>query len=765
MPKPSVRAEVNNFVGGLITEASPLNFPPNASLDEDNFELNRDGTRDRRLGMDFEPNHALVDITAAITDMDNTRFSTFKWRNVAGIASNEFLVVQIERTLKIFNLSAGSISQDGLLGTVQLTDFPIGEPYSIASIEGNLVVAAGAELIAIVSYAAAANTFSVAYDRIKVRDSWGLAVTSDPLYEIDSSYRGPAIDDKQYYNIQNQSWGIPRKNSDNVLIDPVSEYFNTYSKYPSSSEVVWTGLQFQPVTSGVAFERIYPNLYEEVLGADVKASKGYYVIDLLRRGASRVAAYNSNKAKYPALVGPDLSPPEDISPGGASVVVEFAGRVFYSGFSGEVTNGDSRSPNLSNYVVFSQLVRNKGDFVKCYQQGDPTSRENTDLIDTDGGFIRVSGAKKILALIDLESALMVVADNGVWALSGGSDFGFSATNYKVAKISSFGGLARSSVVVEGGRAFFWSEDGIYAIGKDNLGAFTVVNITEKTIQTLYEAIPNTSKILATGVYDHISKKIRWLYKTGESYSSTSVTKELVLDTVLNVFYQNTIKNISPNSVELHGLFPSEPFRRGNTESIILSETDAVQVVSENTVVQEVIRTTGIQSVRYLVVKKQDSSYLLTFSYYNNTSFLDWKTSDNVGVDAKAYVLTGQQIAKDSSVAKQMPYLIMYFKRTEDGVTEEFVPNKPSGCLMRCQWDFANTVLSNKWSALVQTYRYRRAQYVVDLNDQYDNGFELIVSKSKVRGRGKAFSLYFETEPLKDCRIVGWSISLNGNTVA
>ena len=35
MVKPSKRVEVNNFVKGLITEASPLNFPANASLDEE----------------------------------------------------------------------------------------------------------------------------------------------------------------------------------------------------------------------------------------------------------------------------------------------------------------------------------------------------------------------------------------------------------------------------------------------------------------------------------------------------------------------------------------------------------------------------------------------------------------------------------------------------------------------------------------------------------------------------------------------------------
>lgn len=55
MPKNPVKAEVNNFIGGLITEASELAFPPNASPDIENYEHNRDGSISRRLGMDFEP--------------------------------------------------------------------------------------------------------------------------------------------------------------------------------------------------------------------------------------------------------------------------------------------------------------------------------------------------------------------------------------------------------------------------------------------------------------------------------------------------------------------------------------------------------------------------------------------------------------------------------------------------------------------------------------------------------------------------------------
>lgn len=40
----------NTFTKGLMTEASEVNFPEDFSLYEKNFVLNRDGSRDRRMG-------------------------------------------------------------------------------------------------------------------------------------------------------------------------------------------------------------------------------------------------------------------------------------------------------------------------------------------------------------------------------------------------------------------------------------------------------------------------------------------------------------------------------------------------------------------------------------------------------------------------------------------------------------------------------------------------------------------------------------------
>lgn len=760
--KKTVRAEVNNFTKGLITEASPLNFPENAYIDGVNYETDRKGLISRRLGIDYEDSYVKRATPTLSADVSTVKLSTFKWTNVSGNSENDFLVVQIENTLQFYNLSESVLSNAGYKASLLISSFPTNVSYTFASLEGVLIVAAGVDTFAVVSYDG--TSFSVTYDRIKTRDLWGVEVTEVTQYETDPTYRGSVYDQKHWYNLQNQSWGVPRRNSVGAYVDPLIQYYNDLGVYPSNSEAVWAGLQFQPVTGGVTFERIYTNLYTELLGASVKSAKGYYIIDALNRGASRTSEFVNNKNKYSATLSvASVSLPSDITSGGAKIVTDYAGRIWYGGFEGEVTGGDSHSPNYSNFLFFSQIIRDKTGFSKCYQAGDPSSREETEVIETDGGYLRISGAKNIISMVVLDSSLIVICDNGVWAITGGSDYGFTATSYKVDKLSTFGGLGPGSVVAEGNRIFFWSTDGIYVIAKDQYGSLVVDNITVKTIQTFYNNIPAVSKLEAIGTYDQSDKKIRWLYKQGTRFTSGSATNELILDTTLSSFTVFEIFNISPNTAEVVSCFAAQPFETGVADSLVFSSVDQVLSSTDDVIVEEAIKVDSLQSVRYLVLVKGSLTNSVTFAHYKNQQFLDWESENAEGIDAAGYFLTGAQTAGDSSVAKQVPYLTMHFKRTEENVGADLVPLKQSGCFFRVQWSFSDTINSKKWSPLQQAYRYRRAKYVEDALDTYDTGFELITSKSKVRGRGPAFALYVTTEPLKDCQIYGWNVSLNGNS--
>lgn len=763
MVKPVTKAEINSFVKGIITETSPLNTPADASRDEENYDLNKDGSRDRRLGLDVEENYVVRDTGLTASQLLTATSSSFKWLNAGNIPTNEFSVIQFGNKIHVFDVSKTSISKDGFIGTISLTGVSLDSRVSFASIDGYLIVATGNDKIGIITYTS--GSLSITYDSLLVRDLWGLPGND----KNDINKRPTVKTDAHIYNLFNQGWGIPRKNSAGTLSDPVDIFKTEYNAYPSNIEVVYTGLQFSPVTSGTPFERIYPSLYTDQLGLDNQAARGYFIIDALKRGTSRKTEFDNNKTKFPALTQTITTLPSDTTSGGCSLVSDFAGRIFYSGFQGEVTDGDDNSPILSSYILFSQLVRNKTSIVKCYQEGDPTSRENSAIVDTDGGFIRISGAKQIYGMIPLASGLFIFADNGIWSLQGGSDYGFTATNYSLKKISAFGCFNNKSIVTVNDQVYYWGPEGIFLLARNQYGDWIVNSISDNTIQTLYDNIEDSDKRNAVGVYDQFDKKIRWMYNQDTNRSNFNDVLELVIDIAVGAFTKTRFKPLATNPPDIIGYVQTASFLSGILASEIYVGSNQILVNGDSVIVSATSRTSGIQSIKYIILYGTVGSNIgFTFAQYRDVTFMDWKTLDGVGVDAKAFILTGHTTASDSAIAKQTPYLVVHMKRTEDGVVQvgdDLIPNRQSSCLVRSQWDWSNSINSKKWSNSFQVYRYKRPYFIANSFDEYDNGFETVVTKNKLRGRGKALSIYFETEQGKDCRILGWNLSLTGNNLA
>ncbi len=807
MVKPVRKAEVSNFVKGLITELSPLNFTPDASKDEENFQLNVDGSRQRRLGVDFEDNHSFIPSSTPTSGINTAAVSTFKWVGVGRSSSKEFLVVQVGLELSFFDMSKENLSTKGFISTITLPTSALPSVVnSYSSIDGFLVVTNGSKDVYIVEWDGTA--VSVSTSRLKVRDLWGM---DDGYINENKTKRVPlsGTNDKHTYNLDNQGWGIKRRvilvtddltPTTDVIIDPIDQFATTYSQLPSNAERVSTGLDFQPVKKQTPNEVFLVDRFKESFGLNEQAAKGYFIIDALDRGTSRREEYLSNITEQflpTSLVS--LTPTElaegggivsavynqsitatstvggtyirgtspsflaDTTPNGATITCDFAGRIFYAGFSGEVVEPESTTPDLSSYLLFSQLVTGKDKLINCYSEGDPTSREGNDIVETDGGFIRISGMSYPVAMAVLNNSLIVVAQNGVWSVTGGSEYGFTATNYKVEKLSGFGSFSSRSVVVVGDKIVFWGEEGIFVVAFSEMQTLVVKSISEKTIEKFYLAIPPNERESVKSYYDTQSKEIRWLYGFNKEVDGSSSVKELVFNTAIGAFSKTRFYNNIDNNYEILDYAGRSSFRTQTNEFGIVVGFDTV-VVGTNTVsITEVLFNPTISPLKYLMLKRLGGSISLSFVELNNEDFKDWGE-----VDAKAYILTGSTTAGDSSVDKQTPYLTIHMLKTEDGVEEvdgDLVPRNQSGCLFRSQWDWANTINSGKWSSLFQAYKYKKPLFIVDANDVYDNGFEVVSSKNKLRGKGKALSIYFETEPGKDCIILGWSLSLTGNSLA
>ncbi len=769
MARSSSAIEVNKFIAGLITDANPLTFPDNASIEEENFILNIDGSRERRLGLDFEEDYTAI--TTAIADASTTEpaFSSYKWDNAGGDPDKSLLVIQIGIEIKFFDLDTAPISA-GFIDTHSFGAADGTQNFSYATVDGILVVTTGLKQVTSFEYTSPSTITSVD-TTLLIRDLFGVEdVISVDLYDR-LDVRPSSTTNAHTYNLRNQTWALPRPQGNTEAPDDTITYFRTQSSslYPSNSDTVNSVLYADPHDADArTLERFFAlDLVRNPRGT-VPASSGYFIIDALERGASRLAKEAELRAVYSTLdvVVSDL--PDDITPGGPKCVAEFAGRIFYGGFSGELTDGDKRSPRMSSYILFTQLVKSTNDLKKCYQEGDPTNKDSPDIVPTDGGFVRINGAFGIQALVNVGTSLLILAKNGVWRMYGGSDYGFDATNYVIERITDHGIVSLDSVVVVDNTVMFWGEDGIYHVHIGQDGSWVSENITYGRIQNLYETISIADKRKAKGSFDTFERKVRWVYFN--RLSDDTETKELILDINLKAYYLNAIKQFIGTSLpRLLAPFSVNPYQISLDTTLVTVNGVTVTVNGDEvTFPIENVLSNAIRETGYLVVTQLSPVVKYGFAFYRNPDYRDWYSIDNVGVDAAAFVITGYVAqapgGQDFMRRKQIPTMFVHCRRTENGFEEDddgdFVPINQSSCIVQARWEWSDSSSSKRWGNPFQAYRYKRLYFPVDVNDEYDTGFATIVTRNKLRGYGKVLSIKFSTEENKNLHLYGWSMVMS-----
>tara|TARA_R110000787_G_scaffold17438_1_gene54565 strand:- start:1531 stop:4008 length:2478 start_codon:yes stop_codon:yes gene_type:complete len=812
-----------NFTGGLITETTALTFPPNAAKELNNFELNRDGSIQRRLGMIEEPLGSRINTLRDANASSNHAITSYKWNNVDNDPTVTLGVVQLGNALWFTDLSADTLStamlnkdefgvaQPLLLDTNVLPNTISGnEPISFTAIGGVLVIASTEmdhplyleytrETPGVGDRVLRADTIS-----IQVRDLWG----PDDGLPVDE--RPEALLDDHKYNLQNQGWvgatnghggggsgvwksyqrqernislqelypkhykngkltiedgdgfggvlrrikelnkiqerhGSPLDDGTRVVLTGVGT-----SGYPSNSDIRYTGNSTDE-NGDPYFKTSLLNIQGPSTTA---APKGRYIIDAFKRGQSRI-----DQTKIADL-------PLDEELGNVSVVATYANRLFYSGIASSIIEPDDISPDYTGCLFFSKSVENFSDFEKCHQNADPTEEDPLGLLATDGGFLKIAEASQITKLVVSRASLVVIAKNGIWEITG-PDGVFKADDYSISQVTNIGCESPSSVIVAEDVVYYWSEGGVYALVADDIsGKLNAQNISERTIQTFFNAIPATSKNVAKGRFDVVNRKITWMYNDSDDYNGInfkhSYNKELVLDTVLQAFYPREI-GPSSDGTTIAAYLETENFVTVNDVQAVVVDGEQVVVNGEDVVVTIPTkgRSAGVTKYLMMTPNAASSNYGLSFGLYGGLDFKDWGE-----VDSPAYLTTGAELAQDTQRDKQVPYLTMHFNRSESGFAEvdgELEAVNPSSCSITSRWDFSNSAASGKWGRPFEAYRLPRNFIPQDVDDEFDYGYEVISSKTKLRGRGKSVSLKFETAPAKDCQIIGWGMPINGVT--
>ena len=729
-----------SFVKGLVTEANQLTFPENASIDEANFVLNRDGSRSRRLGVDYESSYALTATGLTATDIKEGKQSFHVWESPGGDTSVSLGLVRIKDKIWFMNLLTDSPSANLKNG---------GSPITIASLSNNkietsvinnkcVIVSKDLPRPVLLTYDKATGLVTQSTIQLEIRDIYGV---DDSLF-LDT--RPTTLSNEHKYNLRNQGWNKNIVTSTGA--DAIDYTFTELGQYPSNADN-WT-LGKISNTASADYEKYDPDTLVKNSFSNYQIAKGSFIIDAFERGVGRMNASDVTSGL-----------PTDREEGNISTITSYAQRLFYSGVESDVTDSDIRSPNYSGYIFFSKVIKADDDFGKCHQEADPTDPGINDLIDTDGGSIQIPDITRVVKIIASQASVLVFAENGVWEVYGDTG-GFIATSFQASKISTNGITNGESVVNVNGNFIYWSKAGIYLLKPDTAsGRFAAESLSLTSIQDLYLKIPEVAKDFCKGIYDEKENRVRYLYNDSSGYSSSnypnSYNKELIYDLTLKAWSKNELSSLAADSPYVADYVVMPGYSVSSREESVVAGTDTVLITTGDTVViPDDVATSRTEQFSFLTIVGTS----FTLSKYNGSDFLDWKTKDSVGVDYSSYLYTGYEMFGDIMRQKQIPYIFLYLQKTENGFQasgDDLVFKNQSSCKVQAQWGWSNSAANGKWGKEFQAYRILRNYTPSGVGDVYDSGESMVVTKNKLRGSGKCLSLYIRSEQGKDMKLLGW----------
>ena len=705
MPQSLTQRVVNTFVKGLITEAGELTFPPDASVDELNCDLRRDGSRRRRKGAAKETNFELSSFTVA----DDAITTTGVWYNVGGQSGLEFLVFQNGATLHFYNKSGVPFSANVDSATVNLSTYEVAGSVgasnakcTFTSLKGALIVVSEAIDPIYIERDNVAETISITQIDFRVRDfDWQGDTTT--YYEDEAS---PS--DERKYDAQNTGW-----NTGNGAPTDLTKRL-THPWY--------SGKDASGVYSATEWDKIYT-------GTSLTGN-GHYVLDF----------FSKDRASVSGISG--LTTETESSR--FKTVATFAGRAFYAGLD-STTNTD--------IILFSQLIDNFNQLGECLQQNDPTSEQISDLLDTDGGTIRIAGAVGIKVLYVIDASLYVFAENGVWRIEG-IDGVFSPAGFAVRKITDVGIVSEGSFVIADGSPIWWSKNGIHTLQFDQTSGRPVEsNLTISTIQAYWDRIPNESKNKLISIFDPVNKRAYWAWPDEGETVESKVNNILVLDVPLKAFYPWYVEDETTDTDAIIGMeFFSGFGAAASTLDVVTSAGDDVITSAGDDVVSiQNLAVTGSPAI--ILIIRDGESDKMTMGSFTGEGFLDWGTTNYSSFAEAGYDFMGDLLLK-----KTAPYITTYMRLTETAwegnEIDGYQPDKPSSMLVSAFWDFKNS----SSSTAQQAYRFK-SMPVVDSNNllNFDYPETVITTRMKVRGRGRSMRIKFESEQGKDFVLLGYSV--------
>jgi hypothetical protein len=373
-------------------------------------------------------------------------------------------------------------------------------------------------------------------------------------------------------------------------------------------------------------------------------------------------------------------------------------------FAGRVWYAGIAGLGLNSSIYFTRIIRANEDYEKCYQANDPTSEDFFDLLPDDGGVVKIPEIGTVTKLFPYQSSLIIIATNGVWRISGGAG-AFAANDFQVRKLSSIGSVSSLSFADYKGLPIWWGEDGIITLQYDpNYDSFAVISLTDSTIKEFILDIPETNRRYVKGIFDSHQDIVYWLYNSDESLAEEDYyeyDRVLVMNGISKAFYPWTIEA---------------------GDEVVRGVHYAVEGAR-----------TQLSKIKYTITNGTG----MTFAETIGTTYHDWPDGDDT--DYSSYFITGYRLDAGGVKFFQNNYVWVFMEEEAD-----------ASCFMQGVWDWTTDNATGKWSTLQQIYNNTLTSRLMRFR------------RLKVRGKGKALQLRFESEEGKPFTIVGWAIKGSAN---
>lgn len=684
------QASYVTFVKGLNTEAGPLTFPENCTIEDINCVLTLKGSHKRRYGIKQELEGKPLNIGSNIlsyNDFKEFAFNTYTWKAPGNVGAKSFLVMQVNDKLFFYDISQNlPLSLTGFSTSLDLSSVIVDKDLfkktgcSFASGKGFLFIAGKGLEPCYVEYKPDTSSLEIKKLLLRIRDTTGV---DDGL---DNNTQPTTLSDEHLYNLINQGWLYGGTSS--VIgfdVKAVVDDFYVFEKDGTGyvylalfidGTQVWSGNvddfkygyfnQLSPEKRAhltVEYSR-HPDHYElatctftvddgyqeEYINKPVyivttrkngeqyfSKTKPFLYYDAAQQSDSPYVTYFNSKQKYPSnsqqwFVGRQVQQLINVNevanfdfgnkraPRGRCIIDPFTedrtgvvnnllpekedktriidtafmgGRVFYL---------------RQNQLLYSQVIEDIKQASMCYTEGDPTSEDGFDVVDTDGGAITITDMGDAIALFELQNGLAVFAKNGIWLVTGlSSDEGFKATGYSVRKLSNLECVSKNSIVNVQGAPLFWATSGIYVIAQRDYTGYDVQSLSDTTIQSKYVEIPKHNLQNVTGVYNAGAQRVAWFYDVSEQFSDNEKerkTKGLIYDVRLKAFYELEMDN-SEEHPFICGAFNTPYLSFVSLEEEVYDNNDDVVMDNNGDIVytKVAIKNTDLTDVKYLAFEK------------------------------------------------------------------------------------------------------------------------------------------------------------------